>query len=31
MSTLSLNKKEWIFLDFKKSLMILIDERFCLL
>ncbi len=31
MLTSSLNKKEWILLNFKQSLMILIDERFCLL
>ncbi len=31
MLTSSLNKKEWISLDFKQSLMISTDERFCLL
>ncbi len=31
MSTSSLNKKEWISLDFKWSLMILTDRRFCFL
>ncbi len=31
MSTSSSDKKEWISLDFKQLLMILIDERFCLL
>ncbi len=31
MSTLSLNKKEWISLNFKQLLVISTDERFCLL
>ncbi len=31
MLTLFSDKKEWIFLDFKQSLIILIDKRFCLL
>ncbi len=31
MSILSSDEKEWISLDFKQSLIISIDERFCLL